>query len=355
MQVPPLPSSSHADVEHLSWPDRFNAEATHEQQFCELFHFLGETLDAVAGPAAASDAMTALISRLWRDGMPSLSSGEQQATLAAGNWRDVVRYPEFYESTLREECVPSYNDFLELYSYAIEGVINTMLDVQLDLDGRRGQVSGLMLRTKLMLRHLPKGWQSSASVDAWPLERLHAAAAARWKLDQGEPLGVEEIALLGRVDERSVQNAMSARALHRDDDGRCAAADVERWLLAARPKKFRRSRWLDLSDDLTGWEAAAPAASGDTVHLPVDADGKPFSPSFGRRTRGGSIGWRIGPKGGEVVCHDFYQALDTLRTMHPPRWRRPNPAGNWGIVRGEPQWKGYPRADIEAQLRALPR
>jgi hypothetical protein len=58
-------------------------------------------------------------------------------------------------------------------------------------------------------------------------------------------------------------------------------------------------------------------------------DGSRFEPSLKR-----GVGYRIGPKGSEVVVSTFEEALNALRSMEIPRWRRPNPAGNWGIVSG---------------------
>ena len=39
-------------------------------------------------------------------------------------------------------------------------------------------------------------------------------------------------------------------------------------------------------------------------------------------------------KGAEIRVTGYEAALVQLRTMSPPRWRRPNGKGNWGIVSG---------------------
>ncbi|WP_222128173.1 hypothetical protein [Roseomonas gilardii] len=344
------------DVESLPWPDRFNAEVTNDAQFCDLFLWLGETLEAAAGKEPAAKAMCSLIQQLWIDasGAPSPRFDHEVRALEAGNWRDVVSFPEFYESTLREDHLRTYNDFNNLYAYMIEGLVFLPRDAVVSLEQRRAHIAALIGRTGHLLTRLPAGWYPPRRGETWPLARLHASALARWKLDSEESLSSEEIALLGRVDERSVLNAMSSGSLPRHEDGMCAASDVHRWLLAARPRKFRRSRWLDLNDDMMTWEEDTPI-SGTILYLPVDADGEPFKPEYGRRTRSGAIGWRIGEKGREIVKHDFFEALDALKEMHPPRWRRPNEAGNWGIVRGEPQWKAYLRTEIKHRLAEVGR
>lgn len=54
-----------------------------------------------------------------------------------------------------------------------------------------------------------------------------------------------------------------------------------------------------------------------------------FTPALRRNT-----GFWIGAKGAEKVVKSFEEALNSLRSMPVPRWRRPNTSGNWGIVAG---------------------
>ena len=81
--------------------------------------------------------------------------------------------------------------------------------------------------------------------------------------------------------------------------------------------------------------AAIPLAPVDYAPLPslelvpVAKDGSWFSPDL---LRAGA--YRIGPKGEEVVVKSYADALNGLRLMKSPYWRRPNSNGNWGIVAG---------------------
>ncbi len=84
--------------------------------------------------------------------------------------------------------------------------------------------------------------------------------------------------------------------------------------------------------------AAAPAWTPPSVGLdvtkgmisvPVAADGTTFVPNLSRRGY-----YTVGAKGSEKKYSSFDAALDALNRMDKPRWRRPNPAGNWGIVSG---------------------
>lgn len=63
--------------------------------------------------------------------------------------------------------------------------------------------------------------------------------------------------------------------------------------------------------------------------LPVARDGTCFHP---RLIRNG--GFTVGEKGEEERYDSFTDALQALRQMSVPRWRRPNEQGNWGIVSG---------------------
>ena len=67
----------------------------------------------------------------------------------------------------------------------------------------------------------------------------------------------------------------------------------------------------------------------DTIRVPVAADGTHFSLDLARRGY-----YTVGAKGAEEKYDSFDAALDALNRMSTPRWRRPNAAGNWGIVSG---------------------
>lgn len=45
-----------------------------------------------------------------------------------------------------------------------------------------------------------------------------------------------------------------------------------------------------------------------------------------------ATGYRIGAKGDEITVADYWDALARLAAMQPPRFRRPNAEGNFGIV-----------------------
>jgi hypothetical protein len=76
-----------------------------------------------------------------------------------------------------------------------------------------------------------------------------------------------------------------------------------------------------------------------TLLVPYSADGTVFGPHLVRES--GRI-W-VGAKGDERSFGLFEEALAFLKTQSPPRWRRPNANGNWGIVTGI-GWRPYDRS-----------
>ncbi len=74
--------------------------------------------------------------------------------------------------------------------------------------------------------------------------------------------------------------------------------------------------------------------------MPQASDGTVFHPGLRRRN-----GYMIGAKGAEQVIESYDEALISLSEMHEPRWRRPNPEGNWGIVKGI-SWVTLPRREL---------
>lgn len=61
--------------------------------------------------------------------------------------------------------------------------------------------------------------------------------------------------------------------------------------------------------------------------VPYAADGSNFGPHLKRAGK-----FTVGEKDDEVQFEDFDEALAYLRRMGVAKWRRPNAAGNWGIV-----------------------
>ena len=84
-------------------------------------------------------------------------------------------------------------------------------------------------------------------------------------------------------------------------------------------------------------QSADVTAISGMIRVPVAADGSTFGPDLVRKGH-----YTVGAKGAEKKYDHFEAALDALTKMDQPRWRRPNSAGNWGIVSGS-AWKDIKR------------
>jgi hypothetical protein len=112
--------------------------------------------------------------------------------------------------------------------------------------------------------------------------------------------------------------------------------------------------WVDLPFDVLAdggathvpGERRLPMASppAEAVRVPVASDGTEFLPKM-RRPRG----YQVGAKGSETWLDDYWVALRALEQMELPKWRRPNPDGNWGIMTAR-EWKTYAKEQLQAQL-----
>lgn len=71
--------------------------------------------------------------------------------------------------------------------------------------------------------------------------------------------------------------------------------------------------------------------TNEFVQVPyyVERDGKKtfFLPNCRAKS-----GFKVGPKGSEELFADYWPALERVAEMRPPRFRRPNSEGNFGIV-----------------------
>ncbi len=160
------------------------------------------------------------------------------------------------------------------------------------------------------------------------IERTVLAAQARCALDQGKGVAPDQLAALVRLGQKSLRNALapSSGSGLELKDGAITAASALKWLSAR--GDFKTSIWRDVP---TSAPEPAGAIEGEILWVPFASDNTEFRPVTSLR----GAGYPIGPKGSERSVTDYRQALDQLARMRPaPYWRRPNTAGNWGIVTG---------------------
>lgn len=168
--------------------------------------------------------------------------------------------------------------------------------------------------------------------DTVPLSIIELARS-RMAIDLKEGvIDVASLAILAGLSTGRVQNIMSGKdAALSSVGGRVPAKEAAMWL------EGRSAFWPSI------WCAPRSASnSGEKIRVPVASDGTIFHPALRRRN-----GYMIGEKGSEQVVDQYNDALSVLYNMREPRWRRPNPKGNWGIVKGT-NWAFINREELEA-------
>lgn len=170
------------------------------------------------------------------------------------------------------------------------------------------------------------------------IARIVNLALSRHAMDTAEgEVDLQSLALFGGVSEGRIRNILSSNDSGLEKVGqRVTAVSAAAWLKGR--KEFFASIWQQ--PDEAAPEVSSPDFSDEVVFVPVAADGSFFHPGL---ARGGKF--MIGAKGDEVQFTTFGEALGALQKVATPRWRRPNDAGNWGIVSGR-DWKRVERRQL---------
>ncbi|PTV93648.1 hypothetical protein C8J27_11313 [Rhodobacter aestuarii] len=189
-----------------------------------------------------------------------------------------------------------------------------------------------------LARHLEQFRQFAQPEPQGVIARIINLALSRRAIDTGVgEVDLQSLALFGGVTEGRIRNILSSNDGGLEKVGsRVTATSAAAWLKGR--KEFFASIWPQ--PDETPPEAPSPDFADDVVFVPVAADGSHFHPGL---ARGGKF--MVGAKGEEVQYASFDEALIALHKMATPRWRRPNEAGNWGIVSGR-DWKRIERRQL---------
>ena len=178
--------------------------------------------------------------------------------------------------------------------------------------------------------------QPVSAPDTSDLNRTILAAEGRLALDEGRSITLEQLAALTRLGIRSMRNVAapsggSGLEMH---DGAATAKSTLTWL--ATRDDFKTSIWRHAGERGASKPSPAPSSpsrlEGEILWVPFASDGTEFDPKTCLRAGG----YTIGRKGAEDKIEDYRAALGELARMRPSAcWRRPNSAGNWGIVVAE--------------------
>jgi hypothetical protein len=143
-----------------------------------------------------------------------------------------------------------------------------------------------------------------------------------------------ELAALANMSEKSVRNAFLSLkeqgVVYKEGSQQYIKVDFAREWLTHR-KDYKPTK------NLAGMEGLKE----DYVNVPVATDRTCFSYHCEYK-RGG---YQIGPKGSEVKVSTFDEALKLLIDMPLAKWRRPNAAGNFGLVSAV-EWKRVRKSEL---------
>ena len=141
---------------------------------------------------------------------------------------------------------------------------------------------------------------------------------------------------------KNIRNILSKKdgTLIQAEDG--VTPESARAWLAGRANYFPSVYLID--DGSRAPEANREEQVSDAIFVPVSkSDGEPFLPSLRRAGK-----FTVGGKGEEIHIEDYFEALEFLKCMSVPKWRRPNSEGNWGLVSGSENWRRMSRRELEA-------
>lgn len=164
------------------------------------------------------------------------------------------------------------------------------------------------------------------------LENYVSMAQGRWDLDHRSAITPEALALLGGVSSSRMRGMMTGEnaLFHRDNHKRIPAEEALAWLETR--DDYYPSIWRDQRPGETNpqEESLSDQSLDDPIFVPVAADGAYFAP--GVRVK---AGYQIGPEETERFVEDFDDALEQLKRMPTPTWRRPSTgSGRFGRVVG---------------------
>ncbi len=182
--------------------------------------------------------------------------------------------------------------------------------------GTRGPLSLAELEESFDRHRVPLTEFRSGRAIAWNIA---------WELAGSTPLPrpVRYRHPLGAVTWVDLDEATSAQILMQIDSS--GSINTQRPSAMLSPEAAE-SRNVSLGSRTTG--SFLPGDVGDPL-VPVAKDQTWFGPHLLKAGQ-----FTIGAKGEEIRVDSFPDALEALRKMKVPRWRRPNPQGNWGIVSG---------------------
>lgn len=321
----------HADVdaeERLTiFAEQYGNEIDAGAALADIVTAVGDFLQRIVPRDDVDAAMARLVAPVAKVAGPLASE--------ASNWREAL-------SQGRSACFSEWPLGERLHNLAAYAVYGVVLGASDDQSETADAIKAEIVAAEEFLASTPLSqWGLSENSDLTNLVRL---ASNRWALDNGAPIEPAALAVFGGVKEGRIRNLMAgSNRIFNAVDGRIPADEALPWL-HARPE-FWNSIWRD--QRLVRKASKERPPLDGPVFVPVARDGTAFGPGLERAGR-----FPIGAKGREIQIEGFEAALSELQRMPVAYWRRPNAAGNWGIVEGI-RWVRVDASDLEA-LRERP-
>lgn len=310
MNTPPKSAYEVLSVEdeiaarHEDFMEAFGSEGFFEDTLVTCLHRIEQICSVYFGTDSARAGLDTMVGRYF----PEL--------VKTGGWKHALE--EEFSGIYSE--LPVGHLFHDLDAYANYGIfLRSVPD-----PAERERVLGEMVEAgKTFIEVIPlKAWGIANEHAVWIVRK----ASIRFKLDSGEPINAEELALISGLELQSIRNKLAGKTKEiQGNQAKILAADALNWLRYR--KDFLPSLWREQDD--SDYVAAFDDALTGCLFVPVAKDGTVFSPSVSQD--GAFI---IGPEGHERRMVDYSEALAALQAMQIPIWRRPTEGGTWTRVRG---------------------
>lgn len=350
--------------------DQFQADYTFDEQdeVVRSLAVAGELLELTFGELEASLAMTAIREMISGDRPSEWDWSRLNAVPVDYDWRTTWSEIDGWSESSEPVFLDELHDLNAFANFGIFTVWQFAGDEALDLP------VGDNIRVRLSTIKNAPDWVERVCAKIDQLERLapknesggtylneilttRNRARARIKFDLKQPLTIHELASLSGVTVKRIQNAVYAKTDEApvvDRNGLISPEACEPWLTT---RDYWPSIWHQVSalyplapgwgEDVEVETTELPRFVEDYVFVPVANDGSIFAPYLRRDGKSQDGGYTIGAKGAEESVATYDDALEKLKKMETPRWRRPNAeSGNWGIVTGQ-TWKRIRRSELE--------
>jgi hypothetical protein len=326
----------------------FLEQVPFENIYQQLITYACSTLRLAASPWVSPPVIAAVLRALPRDRVDDFDETEFHRRADAGDL-----------SVLSDHTVAEF-DWQEIAAHF----------VHLFMFARHGEVSGrgdepmaeIRRKIEALLEHFRQvvrdpGVRQAVRQDFEWLEDTLFAAEGRWALDNGRPLVPNDLAALAGVKPKTMANALAAGQLAVDANGKVPSVRAARYLEGR--KSFQPSVWnvatmeMLKSPELKNGLDEASKQLFEQIFVPVEQDGRPFLPSDARMGHDGVRRYIIGDKADPIYLEDYWDALEQLRQMPTPRWRRPaSGAGGWSLVSAQDGWERFSRGDLQRMIDA---